>query len=529
MSNPVKREQGDVLYFRKAVPKALQPILGKAEIKISLRTKSPAEARAKHTELERHWEGVFRTLSTSSVELSHRDRVGLAGLFGDQYLEKYEEEPDSLRGEKFNKLVNGRPLPKRWNQDFTERRLMKLRAQRRHEFRTFLLGQGINLSELQLDQTMPHVFKAIVDADDLVLKYQKGAYGAQKVSDTRPKVDLSMLIIDKDGVKEGLKKYSTLALFDKMAAERGHSKATIKRHRPIILGVAAVHFDIRTVTPDWCVEWKDRLLERGLNPTTVQAAYMSALRNLCNFAVANRRLVDNPMDGIFIKVPKRKRNRTQVGYTEAEARLALAATLTKPPVHLAPDQIRARRWLPWFCCYTGSRVGELTQLRKQDLVLEDNIWTIVIMPEAGTTKNSQARRVPLHPHLLAQGPVEMIMALPDGRVFCDDQGKRSPSTVADDHGRWVRSIGLTDPDLQPAHGWRHRFKTVARRVKMDSAVRDYIQGHVPHNEAESYGNQEAPILLDWISLLKWIEVDGDESFMKQTNADATSPRLVWSR
>jgi integrase len=427
-----------------------------------------------------------------------------------------------------NVLVMRMPVPKRWNQDFTERRLMKVRAQRRHEFRTFLLGNGINLSEVQLDATMPHVFAAIVRADNLILKYQQGEYISEKPSDSSPKVDLSMLAIDSDGVKEGLKKYSTLGLFDAMASERGYAASSIKRHRPIIESVAAVHFDIRSVTPDWCVTWKDGLIKRGLNPTTVQAAYMSALRNLCNFAIANRRLTENPMDGIFIKVPKKKRNRTQVGYTEAEARVALAATLTEPPAHLAPDQVRARRWLPWLCCYLGARVGEITQLRRQDLVLEDTVWTVRISPDAGTTKSGQARRVPLHPHLIAQGVVEMITALPDGRIFCDAEGKRSPATVADDHARWVRSVGLTDPDLQPAHGWRHRFKTVARRVKMDSAVRDYIQGHVPHNEAENYGNQEAPILLDWISILKWIEVDGDESLTKRIPVDLTGPTLVWS-
>lgn len=38
-----------------------------------------------------------------------------------------------------------------------------------------------------------------------------------------------------------------------------------------------------------------------------------------------------------------------------------------------------------------------------------------------------------------------------------------------------------------ADGWRHRFKTVAKSVRMDPEVRDAIQGHAPKTEGEAYG------------------------------------------
>jgi hypothetical protein len=43
MSSPLRR--GDKTYFRKAAPKDLQPILVKAEIKVSLRTSGVGAAR----------------------------------------------------------------------------------------------------------------------------------------------------------------------------------------------------------------------------------------------------------------------------------------------------------------------------------------------------------------------------------------------------------------------------------------------------------------------------------------------------
>lgn len=54
--------------------------------------------------------------------------------------------------------------------------------------------------------------------------------------------------------------------------------------------------------------------------------------------------------------------------------------------------------------------------------------------------------------------------------------------------RWVREeIGVTDPNVQPNHGWRHRFKTIARDVKMDREIADHIQGHAPRSVGDTYG------------------------------------------
>ena len=60
--------------------------------------------------------------------------------------------------------------------------------------------------------------------------------------------------------------------------------------------------------------------------------------------------------------------------------------------------------------------------------------------------------------------------------------------------KWVREIGVDDPDVQPNHGWRHRFKTVARTVAMDPEIRDQMQGHAPDTEGRKYGEIEAVVL-----------------------------------
>jgi integrase len=130
-----------------------------------------------------------------------------------------------------------------------------------------------------------------------------------------------------------------------------------------------------------------------------------------------------------------------------------------------------RIWSCWrICAYTGARVGEISQLRRQDLIVGYGIRCIRITPEAGTVKAGGYRTAPVHPHLVEQGLVEFIESRPEGPLFClpklenDDPVTRA-GNVAKKVCKWVReTAGISDPRVQPNHGWRHRFKTLARDV-----------------------------------------------------------------
>lgn len=416
----MRRGKTGVVYFRKAVPKDLWTILGRREIKQSLRTPRAADARRRHADLHHFWERRFEQLRADGTLST----------------------PEAYA---------------------------------------------------------PVIPPALIPAYPSILAVRKDTI------DLRPPADS----LDHSATVEPI---DLLVLFDRMAAERDFAAATIKRHRPIIEEVAVAHGDVRTITSAWCVAWKDRLIGRKLTPRTVQYAYLAALRNLMGYAVANKLVPDNPVTGISVKVKARKRNRVERGFTDAEARIVLRATLSQFDDCLPDDQKRARRWLPWICKYSGARIGEAAQLRKSDFSIEEGVWVMTIRPEAGTVKDREARRVPVHPHLIAQGLIEVIRKLPEGYIFADPTRRKLAGKdvlhkkTAENLGRWVRSLGLVDPELQPSHGWRHRFKTLARRVGMDPGARDNMQGHAPHNDAESYGDQPAQVLLDQISLIPRFEI-----------------------
>lgn len=107
--------------------------------------------------------------------------------------------------------------------------------------------------------------------------------------------------------------------------------------------------------------------------------------------------------------------------------------------------------------------------------------------------------MPLHPHLMEQGFVEMAKHIGNGPLFTDPGGRRSnkptlSKKTAENIGRWVRALGITDEELQPSHGWRHRFSTLRRGTSVDKEMANYIMGHVPTNEGERYGGWRPEIL-----------------------------------
>jgi integrase len=143
-------------------------------------------------------------------------------------------------------------------------------------------------------------------------------------------------------------------------------------------------------------------------------------------------------------------------------------------------------------------MGEITQLRGIDIQQRDGNWYARLTPSAGKIKTRKARTIPLHEHLIAQGLIEFVERAMGAPLFYDVQRKRvsapdkkkprqSPAERARSRlGEWVRSLGITDPELSPNHAWRHTFKAQAARTGMDERFSDAITGHTPATTGRSY-------------------------------------------
>jgi integrase len=192
---------------------------------------------------------------------------------------------------------------------------------------------------------------------------------------------------------------------------------------------------------------------------------------------------------------RRKLRETQAFLPEERTQIlnaALGVKNTRKPFDAA------RRWVPWLCAYTGSRPSEVTQLRGMDLIDRGGVFGLKITQEAGTLKSAEARVVPLHEHLLAQGFLGFVRQRGKGPLFYQE---RAPSTETDPIKRkkpryaqvrqrlaeWVRELGVDDPELLPNHAWRHTFKAVGRRAGISDKILDDICGHAPATVGRGYG------------------------------------------
>jgi integrase len=268
------------------------------------------------------------------------------------------------------------------------------------------------------------------------------------------------------------------------------------------------HDNAAGVTPDDIIRFKDFRLA-SVNPRngkpisagTVKDSDLAALKTVFGWAEANRKLPANPAKGITMRVAKRRQTRSK-GLSETEATALLAASFSYDNKLERPKMVAAKRWVPWLCAYTGGRLGEMVQLRQQDVRLDGNVWTINITPEAGTVKTNEARVVALHPHLLAMGFIAFVQASQPGHLFLT-LGKagdvRGPWRGVKNRLQEFARETVKDPDVAPNHGWRHRFKTVGRSVGIDAPLLDRITGHAPASVGDAYGDYGIDVQFEAIS------------------------------
>lgn len=278
----------------------------------------------------------------------------------------------------------------------------------------------------------------------------------------------------------------------KEAKAAGRKPSTYESYRNTMAKIVAVlkHDDASRVTPEDIVRFKDVRIESGVSPKTVKDSDLAGLKTVFGWAVMNRRMSINPAEGLTIKTSKPRKLRAK-GFSDKEAAQILKHAKTYKAGGEAPKLAAAKRWVPWLCAFTGARVGEMLQLRKQDVRREGKHWIVHVTPEAGPVKTDEARDVVLHSQIVESGFLDFVKASNAGHLFIspsnDELGvRKAVKTARNKVNMFVREV-VPDPHVDPSHGWRHRFKTVGIDEGVEMRVLDAIQGHAPRNISEGYG------------------------------------------
>ncbi|MDR7102309.1 tyrosine-type recombinase/integrase [Croceicoccus sp. BE223] len=303
---------------------------------------------------------------------------------------------------------------------------------------------------------------------------------------------------------------SLSALYERFAQSGTANPKTVQKWRSRVTSLIEHlgHDDAIRVERADINAWTGALVASGLSVKTVKDGYLPAVSAAFSIAYEDGAIPTNPAAGIKVRGPKTIRARERE-HSDDEAATILRAALGPQPAGLADHHARARRWVPWLRAYTGARVGEMTQLRAMDVQQEGGIWFVLISPEAdGGVKTGEARKVPLHPHLIDQGFIDLARSGdPTPLFYAEGTGtalnpasKMRASALA----KWVRTLGVETP--QPNHGWRHKFKTLCRVAEIQEHIMDKLQGHASPNQGRRYGTVPLGTLREAIAKLPRFEV-----------------------
>jgi integrase len=239
------------------------------------------------------------------------------------------------------------------------------------------------------------------------------------------------------------------------------------------------------------IAWKEKLLDDGVSPKTINDSKLAALKAVLGWAADNELLRENPAARVAVK-RARKPGEQMLGFGKEDAAAILrAAGQETSPVY---------RWVPLLCAASGARVAEICQLRAEDIEEVDGLWVMHIRSKAGSVKNVNSERsVPLHPRVVEAGFVEFAKRKDKGALFFNPERRRAGAEakkpqakiVAKNVAAWVRGLGIEvgrkEHRTDPNHGWRHLFRTLGRDAGVQEGVLDAIMGQAPSSVGQVYG------------------------------------------
>ena len=548
MSRPQLRKEAHVYRFRKRVPADLVAVVGRREIVFSLRTSDPKEAKRLHSEelakLESHWADLRRhppngTLGTKPQEaeanaapptLTEREAAERGQWMYAHWLGLHRENPTQQKFWPTNLYRHlWRTPPGRVescdNGRTTVRAVLDLRSAEkvdelqkwcRLQAETVLDLHDVDADELSTLRVAKAIAAQVQRASLTLAALARGEpEGAITVSQA------SAWSASKPAVRPALLS-ELIEAWWREAERTGKSPSTRESYTNTMRQLHAFlgHEDAHRVTADDVRRFRDfRLASKKrngepLSAATVKNSDLAALKSVFGWAVADGRLTDNPaVDVNVARVAKVKLRERE--FTSEEARAILRASSHLQPGRELPQTLAAKRWIPWVLAFTGARVGEIAQMRRQDFRLTqieghpEGVWVLRITPEAGAVKTKQAREVPLHPQLLELGFLAFVESVREERLFLVPDGEGGIAgplqAVKNRLGEFAREH-VSDRGVSPNHGWRHRFRTVATEAGISGNVIDALCGWSARSVGDRYGSVSLKTRADAILRLPRIVV-----------------------
>ena len=473
-------KRGSVYYFRRVVPDDLRPILAKAEIMKSLRTKDREEAKRLIPAEIIQSDALFAEArkapavpsvqpkpSASQIERERKrwEHEQAEAAWQDEQAAKDDAEVEELA--EYEQALAGDPIGAR------------LLAEQREQIELARL-QGEAQARALLEKGRAS------ESQNQAIEYQ---------GNSQPTGPGKGIYLDTD-------------IVDGWAAERKPSprgKDAYWRDAKLFNSMMG-RKSVEQITKADVMAYKRLLIADPKRSQINVRDRLAYLRTLLEWAAQEDIIPSNPARDVKMAVSERGEKRADFNTDDLNALFA-------GPVHAKGERPKAgygeaAYWLPLIALFMGARREEIGQLRVCDVKRvpyidnadqRQEVWCIDITDTGdddalpNQIKNEASNRlVPLHPKLIELGFIEYVEKLPDqaGRVFPDLKPIGIGMKLTDKWGQWFSrykvACGITDK-AKVFHSFRHTWKTHAVDAGIPERICRQFQGHEGKDAADKYG------------------------------------------
>lgn len=489
-TNLVRRKPSGVYYFRARVPSLLIPLLGKEVIFDSLKTTNKSQATAAAAKRRHELQQELHRLQLSAPEkLGVQKRLFLSDEEARAICERY--------------LVHALALDDDMRFD----------------------GLSVSFSDVYKEMLEGHsetITSAVVRGDTSVIAEELNSYlrlhvGIELAADSpsykrlafeflKTEAEATQARMSRQGgehvktPKLSIGRTSFDVLVGKWATLRSAMPKTKASFQATFDELLSIHpgLFVETTSKAHVLQWRDSLLKDGQSPGTIEKK-LSYLRAVFNVAVEDDLIASNPFKGV--KPPAGPDKKSRIPFSTADLHTFF---MSEVYAGFRPKGGggEASYWLPLLAVYTGARLEELAQLRRQD-VKKDGVlgWYLEISDQgdgASVKSASARRRVPLHRELERFGfiaYVEGLKSASEAFLFPDlvpDVYDDRSGNFSKWFGRYKRTLGITDR-RKVFHSFRHGFMDACRDCSVPREVRDVLVGHSNQTVAAEYGSEKYPM------------------------------------
>lgn len=525
--------RGSIYWFRYGVPKQFQCVEPRKLVQVSLKTSDLQEARLLagkvRAELHTEWKGLsacfarpaasrpdYLDLNLEATEAAYsRIQPKLEKLAKLQKLDcsqAYDAYLQKLRNTRDDFLRAKATTPLSAWTELADRRIKQ---------KNWILPSGSEGYTTFVDM----IAEAAIEAFNIEIARREGRFAVEPSS---PVVKAG-LAAKGDTAREG---EAILDLFDRYGAQRlaeGRKREDgVIQDRKVVEAFSTFvgpHKSVDSITAADIRDWRDTLAAlpptyqkakayaglsmrqaaekakaigaKSISPVTVNK-HLSTLSPFLAWCVTNAYADRNPCDGLFFGIVKGKSPRPPFSKEQLEQIFAspLFTGYLRDGQEHKPGTQRAddwRYWIPFVCLFTGARVGEIAQLRIEDIQFEDGIPFLLIRHDESTgqrTKSGASRVCPIHSELQQIGFlsfVERQRSRAKGKATCqlfpelepNERGHMGakPSRFWRDY---LKRIGVkSGSDGLGAHSFRH---TMADALRNAGYLDDEIEVALGHNQ-----------------------------------------------